>query len=161
MKLKHTSSSEAVPVSSFTAGATVTSSDHRQSAASTETSKTSPPSQIPVSEDPAAPSTTTGGQESIVVQRYGDYFAVCRRTLANFPKIEGRMLWSKYFEVGGFDCRLLVYPKGDSQALPGCISIYLQIVDPRGTSSSKRDCFTSYRLSLVDLNDESEIIHRD
>ncbi|KAH8518296.1 hypothetical protein H0E87_000230 [Populus deltoides] len=38
---------------------------------------------------------------------------------------------------------------GDSQALP------------RGTSSSKLDCFASYRLSSVNLPDDSTTIHRD
>lgn len=37
-----------------------------------------------------------------------------------------RTLWSSYFEVGGYDWRLLVYPSGDSQALPGYISLYVQ-----------------------------------
>ncbi|KAE8678685.1 hypothetical protein F3Y22_tig00111402pilonHSYRG00101 [Hibiscus syriacus] len=70
-------------------------------------------------------------------------------------------VWSRYFEVGGYDCRLLLYPKGDSQALPGYISVYLQIMDPTSTSSSKWDCFVSYRLAIVNLTDESKTIHRD
>ncbi|XP_021769368.1 uncharacterized protein LOC110733609 [Chenopodium quinoa] len=122
-----------------------------------------PPSAMSSSEDLSAPSTATGGQESIVVERRGDFSAICRWTVANFPKIKARALWSKYFEVGGFDCRLLVYPKGDSQALPGYISIYLQIVDPtKSPSNSLRwECFTSYRLSVVNLLDDSKTIHRD
>ena len=71
------------------------------------------------------------------------------------------VLWSKYFEVGSYDCRLLVYPKGESQALPGYISIYLQIMDPRGTSSLKWDCFASYRLAIANVHDNSKTIHRD
>lgn len=116
------------------------------------------------SEDPSAPPTTAaGGQESIVVEKCGEYSAVCRWTVANLRRIKTRSLFSKYFDVGGFDCRLLVYPKGDSQALPGYISIYLQIVDPSKSpsNSSKWECFTSYRLSLVNLVDESKTIHRD
>lgn len=35
---------------------------------------------------------------------------------------------------------------GDSQALPGYVSVYLQLSDPR--NSSKWDVFASYRLSL-------------
>ncbi|GAB2275447.1 hypothetical protein Dimus_010204 [Dionaea muscipula] len=166
MKQQHTSSSDAVSLSAAAAaanGATMTSatSDHRQSPLAAVTVLPSTPVQIPTSEDPAAPSTATGVQESVVVERRGDFSAVCRWTVTNFPRIKARSLWSKYFEVGGFDCRLLVYPKGDGQALPGYISIYLQIVDPRGTNSSKWDCFTSYRLSLVNLSDESKTIHRD
>ncbi|KAK6236992.1 hypothetical protein QUC31_020783 [Theobroma cacao] len=102
-----------------------------------------------------------GAQETVVVDRRGEYSAVCRWTVYNLPRTKARALWSKYFEVGGYDCRLLVYPKGDSQALPGYISIYLQIMDPRGTSSSKWDCFASYRLAIVNLIDDSKTIHRD
>lgn len=122
-----------------------------------------PPAAMSSSEDLSAPSTAGGGQESIVVERRGDFSAICRWTVANFPKIKARALWSKYFEVGGFDCRLLVYPKGDSQALPGYISIYLQIVDPTKSpsNSSRWECFTSYRLSLVNVSDDSKTIHRD
>ena len=71
------------------------------------------------------------------------------------------VLWSKYFEVGSYDCRLLVYLKGDSQALPGYISIYLQIMDPKGTSLSRWDCFASYRLVIANVHDDSKTIHRD
>ncbi|XP_042487745.1 uncharacterized protein LOC122067978 [Macadamia integrifolia] len=102
-----------------------------------------------------------GGQESVSVERRGDHSAVCRWTVVNFPKVKARALWSRYFEVGGYDCRLLVYPKGDSQALPGYFSIYLQIMDPRGSSSSKWDCFASYRLSIVNHLDEAKSIQRD
>ncbi|KAF7817264.1 ubiquitin carboxyl-terminal hydrolase 7 [Senna tora] len=102
-----------------------------------------------------------GAQESVTVERRGEYSAVCRWTVHNFPRIKARALWSKYFEVGGYDCRLLIYPKGDSQALPGYISIYLQIMDPRGTSSSKWDCFASYRLAIANVADDSKTIHRD
>ncbi|CAL0305721.1 unnamed protein product [Lupinus luteus] len=100
-------------------------------------------------------------QETVVVDRRGEYSAVCRWTVQNFPRMKARALWSKYFEVGGYDCRLLIYPKGDSQALPGYISIYLQIMDPRGTSSAKWDCFASYRLAIVNVADDSKTIHRD
>ncbi|KAI7978967.1 hypothetical protein LOK49_Contig590G00001 [Camellia lanceoleosa] len=51
--------------------------------------------------------------------------------------------------IGGYDCRLLVYPKGDSQALPGYISIYLQIMDPRGVLRRNGTGFASYRLAVV------------
>ncbi|CAA6674953.1 unnamed protein product [Spirodela intermedia] len=72
-----------------------------------------------------------GGQEAAVsVERRGEHSAVCRWSVAAFPRVKARALWSRYFEVGGYDCRLLVYPRGDSQALPGYLSVYLQIVDP-------------------------------
>jgi hypothetical protein len=91
----------------------------------------------------------------------GVYSATCKWTVQSFPRVKARASWSKYFEVGGYGCRLLFYPKGDSQALPGYISIYLQIMDPRGTSSSKWDCFARYRLSIVNPLDDSKTIHRD
>jgi len=79
----------------------------------------------------------------------GVYSATCKWTVQSFPRVKARALWSKYLEVGGYGCRLLIYPEGDSQALP------------RGTSSSKLDCFASYRLSSVNLPDDSTTIHRD
>ncbi|XP_076917013.1 uncharacterized protein LOC143576923 [Bidens hawaiensis] len=106
-------------------------------------------------------STSSSSLESVTIERRGEFAAVCRWTIFNFPRVKTRILWSKYFEVGGYDCRLLVYPKGDSQALPGYFSIYLQIMDPRGTSSSKWDCFASYRLTVVNPVDDSKSIHRD
>ncbi|KAL3655838.1 hypothetical protein CASFOL_000234 [Castilleja foliolosa] len=104
---------------------------------------------------------TTASADSVVVERRGDYSALCKWTIANFPRTKSRALWSKYFEVGGFDCRLLIYPKGDSQALPGYLSIYLQIMDPRNTASSKWDCFASYRLAINNFSDHSKSVHRD
>ncbi|CAN6459650.1 unnamed protein product [Victoria cruziana] len=102
-----------------------------------------------------------GGQESVVVEKRGDFAVGCRWIIGQFTKTKARTLWSRYFEVGGYDCRLLVYPKGDSQALPGYFSIYIQITDPRGSSSSKWDCFASYRLCIVNQNDDSKSIQRD
>ncbi|XP_073050755.1 uncharacterized protein [Primulina eburnea] len=104
---------------------------------------------------------TTTAAESVMVERRGNYSALCKWTIVNFQKLKSRALWSKYFEVGGFDCRLLIYPKGDSQALPGYLSIYLQIMDPRNTTSSKWDCFASYRLSIDNLSDSSKSVQRD
>ncbi|XP_027354015.1 uncharacterized protein LOC113864470 [Abrus precatorius] len=123
---------------------------------------TSSSSSSAAAEDLAVGSRDGGGaQETVAVDRRGEFSAVCRWTVHNFPRIKARALWSKYFEVGGYDCRLLIYPKGDSQALPGYISIYLQIMDPRGTTSSKWDCFASYRLAIVNVADDSKTIHRD
>ncbi|KFK32582.1 hypothetical protein AALP_AA6G262000 [Arabis alpina] len=102
-----------------------------------------------------------GAQEIVAVDRGGEYTAMCRWTVEHFTRVKAKALWSKYFDVGGYDCRLLVYPRGDSQALPGYISIYLQIMDPRGTTSSRWDCFASYRLSIVNHVDDSLTIHKD
>ncbi|XP_065850485.1 uncharacterized protein [Euphorbia lathyris] len=157
--MKHTSS-EAVPSSASPASSSsVSYALADQSPPATSSSSSSIPA-----EDLAVGSTrdgSGGAQETVTVDRRGEYSAVCRWTVHNFPRIKARALWSKYFEVGGYDCRLLIYPKGDSQALPGYISIYLQIMDPRGTSSSKWDCFASYRLAIVNLTDDSKTIHRD
>lgn len=103
----------------------------------------------------------SSGQESVWVERRGEHSALCRWSVAQFHRSKARALWSRYFEVGGYDCRLLIYPKGDPQALPGYFSVYLQIVDPRGSSSSKWDCFVSYRLSVVNHLDDSKSITRD
>ncbi|XP_010431620.1 PREDICTED: uncharacterized protein LOC104715953 [Camelina sativa] len=100
-------------------------------------------------------------QEIMTVDRPGEYTGMCRWTVESFPRVKARALWSNYFDVGGYDCRLLVYPRGDSQALPGYISMYLQIMDPRGTTSSLWDCFVSYRLSIVNPLDDSLTIHKD
>lgn len=49
---------------------------------------------------------------------------------------------------------------GDSQALPGHISVYLQITDP-STSTTKWDCFTSYRLCIENQVDPDKSVSRD
>ncbi|RWW00683.1 hypothetical protein GW17_00036339 [Ensete ventricosum] len=106
-----------------------------------------------------------GAQDAVTVERRGYHSAVCRWAVPHFPRAKARAVWSRYFEVGGYDCRLLVYPRGDSQALPGYLSLYLQIVDPRGSSSSsggnKWDCFASYRLSISNHLDDAKSVARD
>ncbi|XP_074329147.1 uncharacterized protein LOC141666834 [Apium graveolens] len=138
----------------------------QQSEAVSSTSDNHPPQLIRVSSSSASekPSPSMDGdmscQESVTIERRQGG-AVCKWSIANYSRVKARSLWSKYFQVGGYDCRLLVYPKGDSQALPGYISLYLQIMDPRATSSSKWDCFASYRLTILNLIDDSKSIHRD
>jgi hypothetical protein len=97
--------------------------------------------------------------ESVVVTKNGANSSLCKWSVASFSKVKARALWSRYFEVGGYDCRLLLYPKGDSQALPGYLSIYLQVTDPR--SSTKWDCFASYRLAVANQRDDTKSIFRD
>ena len=46
---------------------------------------------------------------------------------------------------------------GDSQALPGFISVYLQVTG----SSGKWECFASYRLSILNQQDAGKSIVRD
>ncbi|KAG6485229.1 uncharacterized protein LOC122012707 isoform X1 [Zingiber officinale] len=124
----------------------------------------SSPSAAPA--DSLAPSSRdVSGGDAVAVERRGDHSASCRWTIPHFPRAKARALWSRYFEVGGYDCRLLVYPRGDSQALPGYLSLYLQIVDPRGGGSSssgnKWDCFASYRLAVYNHLDDSKSVARD
>ncbi|XP_052209829.1 uncharacterized protein LOC127813105 [Diospyros lotus] len=149
------SSSEAVSSSPEQSQPSAQMTSSASASASTTTPAVVP---MPAAEDPAA---SRDSAETVAVERRGEFAAVCKWSISNFPKAKARALWSKYFEVGGYDCRLLVYPKGDSQALPGYISIYLQIMDPRGTTSSKWDCFASYRLAVVNPIDESKSVHRD
>ncbi|KAF3683562.1 putative calcium uptake protein 1, mitochondrial-like [Capsicum annuum] len=124
---------------------------------------TVPVEDVASSRDPSSVTAAAGAavSEFVTVERRSAYGAVCKWAIASFTRVKARALWSKYFEVGGFDCRLLVYPKGDSQALPGYISVYLQIMDPRNTTSSKWDCFASYRLAIDNPTDSSKSIHRD
>ncbi|KAG2659786.1 hypothetical protein PVAP13_1KG380605 [Panicum virgatum] len=122
------------------------------------------------SDDPS-PSPSDSTSATFTVDRRGDASASCRWTLPDFPRTRARTFYSRYFEVGGFDCRLLLYPRGDSQALPGYLSLYLQVLDPKTpvssssstttTTSSKWDCFLSYRLSVVHPTDPAKSLGRD
>lgn len=69
------------------------------------------------------PATSSGrgdpvGEEAdngIVIERREKFSAVCKWQIKEFSKMKQRTtrcLYSRYFEVGGFDCRLLVYPAG-------------------------------------------------
>lgn len=59
----------------------------------------------------------------VQVERRNEYNAFCRWSLTEFSKIKARALWSRYFEVGGYDCRLLVYPRGASPLELPCWSL--------------------------------------
>ncbi|CAL4968263.1 unnamed protein product [Urochloa decumbens] len=124
-----------------------------------------------VTTDDPSPSPSDSSSATFTVDRRGDASASCRWTLPDFPRTRARTFYSRYFEVGGFDCRLLLYPRGDSQALPGYLSLYLQVLDPKTpvssssstttTTSSKWDCFLSYRLSVVHPTDPAKSMGRD
>ncbi|KAF7079512.1 hypothetical protein CFC21_083732 [Triticum aestivum] len=130
----------------------------------------SPPAAAPATDDPS-PSHSDPASATFSVERRGDASASCRWTLPDFPRTRARTFYSRYFEVGGFDCRLLLYPRGDTQSLPGYLSLYLQVLDPKTpsssssttttTTSSKWDCFLSYRLSVVHPSDNSKSLARD
>ena len=38
---------------------------------------------------------------------------------------------------------------GDTQALPGYVSFYMQLQDPNSSSSNRWDCFASYKLAVL------------
>ncbi|XP_062219641.1 uncharacterized protein LOC133919293 isoform X2 [Phragmites australis] len=125
-----------------------------------------------VTTDDPSPSQSESASATFSVERRGDASASCRWTLPDFPRTRARTFYTRYFEVGGFDCRLLLYPRGDSQALPGYLSLYLQVLDPKTpvsssssssttTTSSKWDCFLSYRLSVVHPTDPAKSLGRD
>ncbi|CAO2039635.1 unnamed protein product [Urochloa humidicola] len=124
-----------------------------------------------VTTDDPSPSPSDSTSATFTVDRRGDASASCRWTLPDFPRTRARTFYSRYFEVGGFDCRLLLYPRGDAQALPGYLSLYLQVLDPKTpvssssstttTTSSKWDCFLSYRLSVVHPTDPAKSLGRD
>jgi hypothetical protein len=50
-------------------------------------------------------------------------------------------------QVGGKDCRLIVYPRGQSQP-PMYLSMFLEVTDPRSPDTDW-SCFVSHRLSVV------------
>jgi len=61
--------------------------------------------------------------------------------------------------AGGAVCQRRARARaGDSQALPGYVSLYLQVTDPK---SSRWDCFASYRLAVVHASDETKSIARE
>ena len=49
-------------------------------------------------------------------------------------KITGLCIKSRRFQVGGRDCRLIVYPRGQSQP-PNHLSMFLEVTDPLSSSS--------------------------
>ncbi|KAJ6912901.1 LOW QUALITY PROTEIN: hypothetical protein NC651_015381 [Populus alba x Populus x berolinensis] len=59
-----------------------------------------------------------------------DFHSVCNWVIPDFRKIKSRSLYSRYFQVSGYDFRFFMYPKGDSLSVPGHISLYLQVNDP-------------------------------
>ena len=118
---------------------------------------------------------TSGAAHATSTANSKSHSSVCQWTLPNFTKTKQRQVWSDFQNVGGHECRLLVYPKGDSMALPGYISAYLQVnapgsgkvdefgeaipgLDEGGGGAGKQsgstpvdpnwECFVSYELSI-------------
>ena len=69
-------------------------------------------------------------------------------------KITGLCIKSRRFTVGGRDCRLIVYPRGQSQP-PTFLSVFLEVTDP-SPPSPDWTCFVSHRLSVVNQRGESD-----
>lgn len=52
-------------------------------------------------------------EENLTVDRRNKFSARCTWTIPDVKgKIKQKAVWSKYFDVGGYDCRLLLYPGG-------------------------------------------------
>jgi hypothetical protein len=69
-------------------------------------------------------------------------------------RITGLCIKSRRFAVGGRDCRLIVYPRGQSQP-PTFLSLFLEVTDPRAASPDWT-CFVSHRLSVVNQRGEGD-----
>jgi hypothetical protein len=69
-------------------------------------------------------------------------------------KIIGLCIKSKRFQVGGKDCRLIVYPRGQSQP-PNHLSMFLEVTDPR-TAAADWSCFVSHRLSVLNQKEKAD-----
>lgn len=57
-------------------------------------------------------------------------------------------------QVGGKDCRLIVYPRGQSQP-PMHLSMFLEVTDPRNQEADW-SCFVSHRLSVINQHRDSD-----
>lgn len=69
-------------------------------------------------------------------------------------KITSLCIKSRRFQVGGKDCRLIVYPRGQSQP-PMHLSMFLEVTDSRNQEADW-SCFVSHRLSVVNQNKDSD-----
>lgn len=50
---------------------------------------------------------------------------------------------------------------GDTQALPGYVSFYLQLQDPNLISNHRWDCFASYTLAVLNCADRGSDLSRE
>ena len=93
----------------------------------------------------------------VIVTHHNRDSASCRWIIQQVSKVKQRTLWSKYFLVGGYDWRLLVYPAGDSQALPGYVSLYLQ-VRATPTDASAFASLATILITCFDSQSEHDMI---
>lgn len=64
-------------------------------------------------------------------------------------------------QVGGRDCRLIVYPRGQSQP-PNHLSMFLEVTDSRASSASAAwSCFVSHRLSVVNQKTDGTSVTKE
>ncbi len=57
----------------------------------------------------------SAAQDDLIIERHGagTHSVTCKWNIVGFGgSNKQKVLYSKYFEVGGYDCRLLVYPCG-------------------------------------------------
>ncbi|KAL0311759.1 UNVERIFIED_CONTAM: hypothetical protein Sradi_5575200 [Sesamum radiatum] len=74
-------------------------------------------------------------------------------------KITGLCIKSRRFQIGNRDCRLIVYPRGQSQ--PPChLSVFLEVTDSRNTNSDW-SCFVSHRLAVVNQRMEEKSVTKE
>lgn len=63
--------------------------------------------------------------------------------------------------MGGRDCRLIVYPRGQSQP-PNHLSMFLEVTDSRASSASAAwSCFVSHRLSVVNQKTDGASVTKE
>lgn len=74
-------------------------------------------------------------------------------------KITGLCIKSKRFQVGGRDCRLIVYPRGQSQP-PNHLSMFLEVTDSR-TVAGDWSCFVSHRLAVVNQRADDRSVSKE
>ncbi|EEH53132.1 uncharacterized protein MICPUCDRAFT_35799, partial [Micromonas pusilla CCMP1545] len=108
-----------------------------------------------------------GGVGFVEAFREGQHAATLRWTLPEFGATRARQLWGDAKDVGGHECRLLVYPKGDTAALPGYSSVFLEMrakaPAARADSGGKGrgapgnwECFAWYALTVVHPTDPTK-----
>jgi len=68
-----------------------------------------------------APGNYETSENALIIERHGQgtHSVTCKWNISGFGNgsSKQKVLYSKYFEVGGYDCRLLVYPAGAQGAI--------------------------------------------
>lgn len=76
-------------------------------------------------------------------------------------KLTSLCVKSRKFQIGNRDCRLIVYPRGQSQ--PPChLSVFLEVTDSCNTNSNNDwSCFVSQRLSIINQKMEDRCVIKE